>query len=116
VNYLAGLRGIGTQLVFQMGYHWGGDKTLPFVHRDDQAGKVAFTNGLMERAGWTVEGIAFARAAPVYLGRPSATSALHRTLSHLRHPNCNPGLSSRYGTRIWSEFISARSGSVEPEP
>lgn len=102
VNYLAGLRGIGTQLVFQMGYHWGGDKTLPLVHRDDQAGKVAFTNGLLERAGWTVEGIAFARApdtsTPISYERftpdaiPTAASELQSWLT------------SRYGTRIWSEF------------
>jgi hypothetical protein len=102
IRYLARLAGRTPRLVFQMGYNWGGNKTLPLVGRDDQAGKVFFTRMLLERAGWSVEAVAFARA-----GNPSEPIGYERFdpagIPAAREP-LQSWLAERYGSRVWSEF------------
>jgi len=102
VDYLKRFRTTAERMVFQMGYNWRGDKTLPLIERDDQAGKVRFTLDLFERSGWEVEGVAFARKGagifPIEYDRykmdelPPQGAALQTWLT------------ARYGEAVWSEF------------
>lgn len=102
IDYLKRFRATADRMVYQMGYNWKGDKTLPLVERDDQAGKVRFTLDLLGSAGWEVEGVAFARKGtnehPVELDLftlnelPSSDAELQAWLKE------------RYAEAIWSEF------------
>ena len=90
------------RMVFQMGYNWGGNKELPIIGKEDQAGKVQFTVEMLNSAGWEIQGIGLAKRdgaeAPVVIERfklkdiPEETKAL------------NKWLSDRYGEYLWSEF------------
>ena len=100
--YLRKLRATSDRLVFQMGYNWGGNKELPLVSKGDQAGKIIFTNRLLDSAGWEVLFIGLAERdgpdAPVLIKR-FAPSALPLDAISL-----NAWLSARYGEDLWSEF------------
>jgi len=57
------LRGLGThakQLVFQMGYNWGGDKTLPIVPVHDGRALLEYASVALEQAGWRIDSVALA--------------------------------------------------------
>jgi hypothetical protein len=58
VKYLTKLRLKAKQMIFQMGYNWGGNKQKPIVALQDDAEKMAFTLRLFKKAGWMVEDIA----------------------------------------------------------
>lgn len=60
VGYLSKLRRKTTNLVFQMGSNWGGDKALPIVPVRDDCGKIMLTSRLLRAAGWQVTAIALA--------------------------------------------------------
>lgn len=102
VDYLGRFRSTADRMVFQMGYNWRGDKTLPLVGRDDQAGKVRFTLDLFNASGWHVEGVAFARkgtgAFPIEYDL-HALDALPAEGGALQ-----AWLKERYGAAVWSEF------------
>jgi len=101
-DYLRRFRATADRMVFQMGYNWGGNKELPLIAKEDQAGKVRFTTELLGGAGWDVQGIGLAKRqgpdAPVVIERfalgdlPTGTDAL------------NNWLKARYGEHLWSEF------------
>lgn len=102
VRYLKNFRQSTSHMIFQMGYDWGGNRELPLVSRDDQAGKVEFTQQLLEAAGWQVDYLGLARResmdAPVLLESfrpdqlPSTNSGLDQWLN------------DRYGETLWSKF------------
>jgi SAM-dependent methyltransferase len=102
VNYLRAFRGTARSMVYQMGYNWKGDKTLPLIAKEDQAGKVRYTMDIFQASGWIVEGVAFAR---------NGTGAFPIEYDRF-HPNDLPAgdaalqawLTERYGEAVWSEF------------
>jgi hypothetical protein len=102
VDYLRAFRGTARRMVYQMGYNWRGDKTLPLIPKEDQAGKVRFAMDLFEAAGWVVEGVAFARkgmgAFPIEYER-FATEYLPKGDDQLQ-----VWLTERYADVVWSEF------------
>lgn len=102
VAYLQAFRGTARRMVYQMGYNWKGDKTLPLIPKEDQAGKVRFTLDLFAASGWAVEGVAFARkgtgAYPIEYER-FAPDALHQDDVQLQ-----AWLTERYADGVWSEF------------
>lgn len=61
VQYLGALRQHVNNLVFQMGYNWGGDKSRPIVAVADTRGFFAYQSRILARAGWRIEraGMAF---------------------------------------------------------
>ena len=63
VTYLSKLRRKTTNLVFQMGSNWGGDKATPIVPMRDDCGKIMLTSRLLRAAGWQVTAIALATHA-----------------------------------------------------
>ncbi|HEX2618150.1 MAG TPA: hypothetical protein VHL57_11450, partial [Flavobacteriales bacterium] len=101
-DYLGRFKKMADHMVFQMGYNWGGNKELPLIAKEDQAGKVRFTTELLDAAGWDVLGIGLAKRdgaeAPVVIERyapgdlPTGTDAL------------GAWLKARYGEHLWSEF------------
>ncbi len=101
VSYLAALRQLGSRLVFQMGYNWGGNKELPIVQRDDQAGKVEFNRRMLESAGWHIDAVAFASGKdpdqPISYDRHEPGQLPHG-------PALQGWLEAKYDTRVWSEF------------
>ncbi|HET9570527.1 MAG TPA: hypothetical protein VFP20_03845 [Bacteroidales bacterium] len=58
VEYLTKLRAKTHQMIFQMGYNWGGNKLKPIVPLQDDAEKMAFTLRIFKKAGWKVQDIA----------------------------------------------------------
>lgn len=100
-EYLRKFAKTTSRMVFQMGYNWGGDKTLPLVGRDDQAAKIRFTVELMQRSGWVIEQMALAKpgsgALPVEYELVSLTELLSK--DDLQH-----WCMAWYGDKIWSEF------------
>jgi len=89
------------RMIFQMGYNWGGDKTLPLVGRDDQAGKIAFTLDLMDGAGWEIEGVALAKKGDKDLPIAYDVYSLHEIKGE---KGTQKWLEERYGADVWSEF------------
>lgn len=61
--YLRKLATKGSRLVFQIGYNWGGDKSQPIIDPHDQVAMVAWLHGILPRAGWQIERLAFATRA-----------------------------------------------------
>ena len=102
VRYLSGFRATADRMVFQMGYNWGGNKELPLVALNDQAGKVRFTMELLDGAGWDVQAIGLAKRdgadAAVVLEK-FAPDSLPSDPSEL-----DSFLKARYGEHLWSEF------------
>lgn len=50
-------------IFFQMGSNWGGNKKTPIIPLDDDAGKYLFIQRIMEKAGWNIERVAYAKIA-----------------------------------------------------
>ena len=55
VQYLGALRQHVNNLVFQMGYNWGGDKSRPIVAVADTRGFFAYQSRILARAGWRID-------------------------------------------------------------
>ena len=102
VSYLDRFRGTARRMVFQMGYNWRGDKTLPLVDREDQAGKVRFTQDLFKASGWTVGSVGFARKGDG--SSPVGYDVFQTTDLPAADGDLNAWLKSRHGTAVWSEF------------
>ncbi len=60
VAYAGRLAERAEQLVFQMGYNWGGNKAEPIVAVPDNYGKLVYTVGGLETAGWRIDRVAMA--------------------------------------------------------
>jgi hypothetical protein len=58
VSYLSALKRKTKNLVFQMGYNWGGNKLKPIVPLVEDARKLTYTIQLFQRSGWSVNDIA----------------------------------------------------------
>lgn len=59
-DYLQGLGAHAKQLVFQMGYNWGGDKSLPIVPVHDCQALLDYASGALVQAGWRIDAVALA--------------------------------------------------------
>ncbi|VGO12276.1 hypothetical protein PDESU_00827 [Pontiella desulfatans] len=55
VCYMEQLAKKCNQVIFQMGYNWGGNKQHPVIELDDDAGKVFYTAKFMRQARWKIE-------------------------------------------------------------
>lgn len=60
IQFLARLRNHAKQIVFQMGYNWGGNKSCPIVDLQDDIGKLAYTAHSMKKSGWKISKVATA--------------------------------------------------------
>lgn len=60
VEYLAGLGECTSDMLFQLGSNWGGDKQQPLVGVRDDAEKLRTFTGWLRGAGWQPEAIAYA--------------------------------------------------------
>jgi hypothetical protein len=100
-DYLRRFRATADQMVFQMGYNWGGNKELPLIAKEDQAGKVRFTTELLDGAGWDVLGVGLAKREG-----PDASVVIERFApSDLPSADAlDMWLKVRYGDDLWSEF------------
>lgn len=100
--YLRQLAQRAPHLIFQMGYHWGGNKEEPLVGRHEQGRKIGFTLELFRDAGWQLEALALARPG----------TGTGNVEYELLEPDVLPAteekrqcyLTERYGERVWSEF------------
>ena len=101
-KYLERLKGMAGRVVFQMGYNWRGDKTLPLVPKDDQAGKVDLTRTLFQNAGWEIEHIAFARKGDDDL--PITYDLFELKDLPQGSDELQKWAQDRYGEAVWSEF------------
>jgi SAM-dependent methyltransferase len=54
VRYLTKLRNHCDQLLFQMGYNWGGNKQQPIVALANDSEKYIYTNRFLQEAGWSI--------------------------------------------------------------
>jgi hypothetical protein len=54
IDYLNKIRDKSSQLIFQMGSNWGGNKALPIIPLKEDARKVCYMAGLLTKAGWTI--------------------------------------------------------------
>ncbi|MGB3868923.1 MAG: class I SAM-dependent methyltransferase [Flavobacteriales bacterium] len=100
-EYLSRFTKVAARMVFQMGYNWGGDKSLPLVKREDQEGKIQFTIGLMEEAGWTIEQVAFGKPGS---GKFPVEYELVPLAVLIAKNDLQAWLTERYGQEVWSEF------------
>lgn len=101
VEYLRKFRATAARMVFQMGYNWGGNKELPLVQREDQAGKIRFTVDLFEKAGWTIEHVAIAKSGAENF---PVEYELVPTAELFGQNDLQAWLIKRYGETVWSEF------------
>lgn len=58
VSYLSKLKEHTKEIIFQMGYNWGGDKTKPIVNLQDDLGKIKYSAELFIQSGWKITNIA----------------------------------------------------------
>ncbi|MBB6671505.1 class I SAM-dependent methyltransferase [Cohnella nanjingensis] len=58
-QYISRLRNKTKQLMFQMGYNWGGDKTNPIVDSDQVREMTLYVSELFMDAGWKIKKIAY---------------------------------------------------------
>lgn len=58
VNYLSALRKKTKNMVFQMGYNWGGNKLKHIIPLQEDITKHTFTIGLFHSSGWKVHDVA----------------------------------------------------------
>jgi len=61
IEYLGRIKMRTRRVVFQMGYHWGGNKQRPIVPLAQDAEKIVYTSGLFRACGWTIRSVAVAR-------------------------------------------------------
>ncbi len=101
VDYLTRFGTTTRRMVFQMGYNWGGDKTVPLVGRDDQAGKIKFTVELLQRSGWDIEQVALAKPGT---GMSPVEYELVPLNELLSQGDLQIWCIERYGAKVWSEF------------
>lgn len=83
-----------SQLVFQMGYNWGGNKKNPIVHPEDDIGKIVFSSNIFNESGWEITQIAIAtrdsnrviiyRNTPKHIVRRIAEGKIEHTLPELK--------------------------------
>jgi hypothetical protein len=57
-SYLQALRQKTNNIVFQMGYNWGGNKLKPIVPLQDDLAKLTYTLKLFLYSGWSVDEVA----------------------------------------------------------
>ena len=76
-EYLKKLAGKTKYMIFQMGFHWGGDKTKPIVHVTDDAGKVLYMSKIFRESKWKIEKIFTVRQAGVYAYSEMPAEIIH---------------------------------------
>lgn len=103
INYLREFRQTAKRMIFQMGYDWGGNKALPLVSRDDQAGKVEYTWHILDAAGWHVEYLGLARREGGMDG-PTLIEAFPPDALPRSTNDLDRWLNDRYGDTLWSTF------------
>ncbi|HVN48275.1 MAG TPA: hypothetical protein VMU30_05575 [Bacteroidota bacterium] len=59
VKYFEKLKTVTNTLVFQMGFHYGGNKTLPIIKVSDDVGKILFIRSIYKRVGWRLRSVAY---------------------------------------------------------
>jgi len=59
-KYVLQLRKCAAEVVFQMGYNWGGNKKKPVVPLEKDAEKVIYTGKIFTASGWVIKSIATA--------------------------------------------------------
>ncbi len=101
INYLRTAQGSARKLIFQMGYNWRGDKSLPLVAKEDQVGKFLFTRRLLEGAGWNILSVSFACKGD---GDLPITYEAFRMDELPGDDSLDKWLRERYEVSVWSEF------------
>jgi hypothetical protein len=57
VKYLKKLIVKSKNIIYQMGYNWGGDKSKPIVELQNDLGKLKYSHKIFERSGWEIQQI-----------------------------------------------------------
>lgn len=65
-DYLGRLAGKTKYMIFQMGFHWGGNKTKPIIHVNNDAGKVLFMSEIFRKSHWKIDKIFTVRQAGIF--------------------------------------------------
>ena len=66
VEYLKKLNRKTRAIVFQMGFNWGGNKTKPIIHVNNDAGKVLFMSEIFRKSHWKIDKIFTVRQAGIF--------------------------------------------------
>lgn len=58
INCLSNIARHSTQMIFQMGFNWGGNKSQPIIPLNDDIGKIQYLTMLMKRSRFNIDSIA----------------------------------------------------------
>ena len=65
-DYLGRLANKTKLMIFQMGFHWGGDKKKPIVHVNNDTGKVLFMSEIFHKSNWKIDKIFTVRPPAIF--------------------------------------------------